>query len=434
MLKKELRLLLLAENASLQVGGEAALAVHWFRELSGQNVSVWLLSHARSRESLLRLFPEAKDQLVFVEDSWLQAGLWQLGRLLPRSVALFSTGWCIRLLTQIRQRRVARQLIREQGINIVHLTMPVSPLEPTLIRHLGAPLVIGPLNGGMSYPPGFTHRERGWVRVFVKAGRALAGVVNRWLPGKTEAACLLAANERSRQVLLDTFPGSAAKIIVLPENGVDLSVWRPAPRQAVFAGEKGPVRLLFAGRLVDWKGVDLLLQAFARAVQRSAVPLSLSIAGDGPMKRRWRSLASSLGILGKEDNQSGQVFFHGWLPTEACAERMQQADVLVLPSLLECGGAVVLEAMATGLPVIACKWGGPANYLDDKCGVLLPVNSEPELIEALTRAMITLANNPRLRHALGLAAAHKAQSHYNWAMKAKNMITIYQQVIQGRHG
>jgi hypothetical protein len=123
-----LKVLLISENASLQVGGEAALAVHWFRELSGLNVSVWLLSHARSRESLLSLFPAAKDQLVFVQDSWLQAGLWQLGRLLPRSVALFSTGWGIRLLTQIRQRRVARQLIREQGIDIVHLTMPVSPL------------------------------------------------------------------------------------------------------------------------------------------------------------------------------------------------------------------------------------------------------------------------------------------------------------------
>lgn len=425
-----MKVLLISENASLQSGGEAALAVHWFRELSGQNVSVWLLSHARSREALLRLFPEAKDQLMFVEDSWLQAGLWQLGRLLPRSVALFSTGWCIRLLTQIWQRRVARQLIREQGINIVHLTMPVSPLEPTLIRHLGVPLVIGPLNGGMSYPPGFTHRERGFARAFVKAGRALAGAANRWLPGKTEAACLLAANERSRQVLLDTFPGSAAKIIVLPENGVDLSVWRPAPRQAVLAGGNAPVRLLFAGRLVDWKGVDLLLQAFARAVLRSAVPLSLSIAGDGPMKRGWRSLASGLGILGEAENQPGKVFFHGWLPTKACAERMRQADVLVLPSLLECGGAVVLEAMASGLPVIASKWGGPADYLDDECGVLLPVNSEPELIEALTRAMVTLAEAPRLRHAMGQAAIHKVRTHYNWTTKAKEIMAIYRQVSQ----
>lgn len=371
--------------------------------------------------------------MVFVEDSWLQAGLWQLGRLLPRAVALFSTGWCIRLLTQVRQRQRAKQLICEQGINVVHLTMPVSPLEPTLIRGLGAPLVIGPLNGGMSYPPGFAHRESGWVRTFMKTGRALAGLANRWLPGKVEAACLLAANERTQHTLLSVFPDAVGKITVLPENGVDLSVWYPAPKESEAVLPRWPVRLLFAGRLVDWKGVDLLLEAFARAVQRSSVPLTLSIAGEGPMKRRWRSLASGLGILGEAENQPGKVFFHGWLPTEACAERMRQADMLVLPSLLECGGAVVLEAMATGLPVIACNWGGPADYLDDKCGVLLPVRSEPELIEALTRAMVTLAESPHLRHAMGLAAVHKAQSHYNWTTKAKEMMNIYRQAGRAQH-
>lgn len=424
------RVLLIAENASLQSGGEAALAVHWFRELSRQGVPVWLLSHERSREALIRLFPTCKNQMVFVEDSWLQAGLWQLGRLLPRAVALFSTGWCIRLLTQVRQRQRAKQLICEQGINVVHLTMPVSPLEPTLIRGLGAPLVIGPLNGGMSYPPGFAHRESGWVRAFMKTGRALAGLANRWLPGKLEAACLLAANKRTRHTLLSVFPDAVGKITVLPENGVDLSVWYPASKESAAVLPRWPVRLLFVGRLVDWKGVDLLLEAFARAVQRSSVPLSLSIAGDGPMKRRWRSQASGLGILGEAESRPGKVFFHGWLPTEACAERMRQADMLVLPSLLECGGAVVLEAMASGLPVIACKWGGPADYLDDECGVLLPVHSEPELIDALTLAMVTLAEAPRLRHAMGQAAIHKVRAHYNWTTKAKDIMAIYRQVSQ----
>lgn len=388
---------------------------------------MWLLCHARSRNELYRLFPSARGRLVFVEDHWLQIGLWQCGRLLPSSVALFTTGWCIRMLTQMRQRRVAQQLVREHGIDVVHLTMPVSPLEPTLIRRLGAPLLIGPLNGGMSYPPGFAHRESGWVRAFTKTARALAGLANRWLPGKMEAACLLAANERTRQTLLRVFPDAVGKITMLPENGVDLSVWYPAPKESAAVLPRWPVRLLFAGRLVDWKGVDLLLEAFARAVQRSSVPLSLSIAGDGPMKGDWRSLASTLGILGDADNQPGKVFFQGWLPTEACAERMRQADVLVLPSLLECGGAVVLEAMASGLPVIACKWGGPADYLDDECGVLLPVHSEPELIEALTRAMVSLAEAPRLRQAMGLAAIHKVRSHYNWTTKAKEVMDIYRQ-------
>lgn len=428
-----IKVLVISDSASLQLGGEAALAVHWFRELSRQGVEVWLLSHARSRHELLQLFPQAKRRLVFVEDSWLQAGLWQLGRLLPQAVALFSTGWCIRLLTQRRQRRVARQLVREHAINVVHLTMPVSPLEPTLIRQLGAPVVIGPLNGGMDYPPGLAHRQRGWVRAFTEVGRALAGAANTWLPGKLEAACLLAANERSRRVLSGALPEVAVRVRCLPENGVDASVWRPAPNAAVVTVSQAPVRLLFAGRLVDWKGVDLLLQAFARAVQHSAVPLTLSVAGDGPMRRRWQAMATRLGILGARDAEQGKAFFLGWLPTEACADKMRQADVLVLPSLLECGGAVVLEAMATGLPVIACDWGGPADYLDATCGVLLPVGSEPELIEALTQAIVKLGADRDLRQAMGHAGHRKALSQYNWAMKAKEMTDTYQQAIHAQH-
>lgn len=194
--------LLLAENTSLQLGGEAALAVHWFRELSRQGVSVRLQCLARSRHGLYRLFPADKDHLVFVEDSWLQAGLWQLGSLLPQAVALFTTGLCIRLLTQRRQRRMARWAIRDYGINFVHLTTPVSPLEPALLRQFGVSVIISWLNGGTSYPPGFDCQERWRVRAFTKAGCASAVPANASLHGKSEAACLLAANERKRGVLL----------------------------------------------------------------------------------------------------------------------------------------------------------------------------------------------------------------------------------------
>ena len=427
--KTSIKTLILAENASLQGGGESALAVHWFRELTQQGVVVWLLSHARCRNELYHLFPAAKDRLIFVEDSWLQAGLWRLGRLLPLAVAVFSTGWCIRLLTQVRQNSLARQLVREHDIDIVHLTMPVSPLEPTLIRRLGAPLVIGPLNGGMSYPPGFAHRERRWVKAFITTGRASAATFNRFLTGKTEAACLLAANERTKRVLQNAFPASAASITLLPENGIDSSVWSPYVKTAVTTEKSAPVRLLFVGRLVDWKGVDLLLQAFAHAVQRSAEPLTLCVAGDGPMRLRWQAMAARLGILGARDAEQGKAFFLGWLPTEACADQMRQADVLVLPSLLECGGAVVLEAMATGLPVIACDWGGPADYLDATCGVLLPVGSESQLIEALTQAIVMLARDPDLRRTMGQAGHNKAHAQYRWGMKSKQAICIYKEIL-----
>lgn len=176
-----------------------------------------------------------------------------------------------------------------------------------------------------------------------------------------------------------------------------------------------------------------MLQAFARAVQHSAVPLTLSVAGDGPMRRRWPAMAARLGILGARDAEQCKAFFLDSLPTEACADQMRQADVLVLPSLLECGGAVVLEAMVAGLPVIAFEWGGLADYLDATCGVLLPMGSELELIKALTQAIVKLAREADLHRALGQAGHRTTHAQNNWAMKAKEMTNMYPQATRAQH-
>jgi glycosyltransferase involved in cell wall biosynthesis len=109
----------------------------------------------------------------------------------------------------------------------------------------------------------------------------------------------------------------------------------------------GQVHFIFLGRLIDWKAVDLLQEAFAAAVaQTDAV---LEIIGDGDIQGELEAQTARLGI-------DSSVVFSGWLSHEQCALKLQQADALVLPSLPEGGGAVVLEVMAVGLPVIATNW------------------------------------------------------------------------------
>ena len=133
------------------------------------------------------------------------------------------------------------------------------------------------------------------------------------------------------------------------------------------------------------------------------LPVSLEIIGDGPMHTSWQTLADQLGL-------GSVVKFSGWLSQEACALRLQQADVLVLPSLFECGGAVVLEAMAVGLPVIATAWGGPTDYLDEFCGILVKPQSRESLVAGFASAMETLATSPDLRERLGQAGYARAGS------------------------
>jgi glycosyltransferase involved in cell wall biosynthesis len=266
----------------------------------------------------------------------------------------------------------------------------------------------------MSYPPGFSGYQSGLERRFVGAARALAWLSHLLLPGKRRAAALLVANERTREALPS---GTCPRVFELPENGVDLSLFEA--RNSARTGH-GPLRVVFLGRLVDWKGVDLLLRACARA--RESVPLELLVIGDGVERARLEELRAQLQL-------QEVVRFAGFVPQHQCPRLSQESDVLVLPSVYECGGAVVLEAMAMGLPVVATRWGGPAEYLDEGTGILLePLAPEP-FVAALSAALVQLAQAPALRLELGERGRARVQRQFDWERKIDRMLEIYRDVL-----
>lgn len=420
-----LRVLIVAEHASAKFGGEAVLPLHYFRLLLGRGIPVWLFTHARVRDELLATYPEAAGRIFFIEDQPLHMLMWRIGQRLPARLSYFTTGFISRLSTQITQRRMARRLVREHGITVVHQPMPVSPKEPSLMHGLGAPVVIGPMNGGMVYPPGF---ERGGLRMVAgleSLGRATARWMNFLMPGKRRAALLLVANKRTLRAL----PGGlSAPVVELPENGVDLRLWQQQGSVAVRHTLGNVTRFIFMGRLVDWKAVDLLLRAFSSAQGLEA--MALTVVGDGPQGPALRDLARQLGLLAVQPGQAGKVYFAGWKTQVECAHLLSDHDALVLPSLWECGGAVVLEAMACGLPVLATDWGGPADYLDASCGVLVPPKSPEQFIAGLTDGLQRLAASPALRHQLGQAGRRRVEAEFDWEKKMERMLQIYAQAVR----
>ena len=218
----------------------------------------------------------------------------------------------------------------------------------------------------------------------------------------------------------------------LVENGVDLDVWRSLPS----APSDAPADLttfVFMGRLVGWKAVDLLLRAFASA--RGRAPMRLWILGDGEERIHLEGLAGQLGLT-PGGSGPGTVEFAGWLEQWACAERLAAADCLVLPSLLECGGAVVLEAMALAKPVIATAWGGPLDYLDASCGILVPPQSREAIIDGFSAAMVELARSPAARARMGAEARAKASREFDWDVKVDRVLAHYREAIDeaGRSG
>jgi glycosyltransferase involved in cell wall biosynthesis len=423
----DLRVVIAAEHASARFGGEAALPLHYFRVLRGRGVPVWLVTHARTRGELSALYPQ-DDHILYIEDTAWHRAMWRLGQWLPDRISYFTTGFLSRLSTQLTQRRMVRRLVKEQGITVVHQPMPVSPREPSMLFGFGVPVVIGPMNGGMDYPPAF-RRSRGKVEsLLVGWGRASAAVLNVLMPGKRRAITLLVANRRTRDALPS---GVCANVVELVENGVDLRLWRPAAAPDHEEPAHAAVTFAFMGRLVDWKAVDLLLRAFAKA--RTNAPMRLWILGDGTERARLEALASELGIAGDDAYGVGIVHFAGWLAQADCAQRLRRADCLVLPSVLECGGAVVLEAMSLGKPVIATAWGGPLDYLDASCGVLVPPGTPASIVEAFASAMANMAGSRTVRLQMGARGLAKVKQEFDWELKVDRVQALYRDAMR-RHG
>jgi glycosyltransferase involved in cell wall biosynthesis len=405
-----MRVCIVADNASARFGGEAILPLHYFRLLRQRGIETWLVAHERVRTELESLLPEERDQMRFVPDTAFHRVLFRLSQFLPRRIAESTAGLAMLMYTQWTQRRVVRQLIREHGINVLHQPAPVAPSYPSMFFGLDPPLIIGPMNGGMEYPPAFRSSESRVSRIFVAFARQLTVIGNLLLPGKRRAAVLLVANQRTANALPK---GCRGRVVEFVENGVDLSTWDTSAVPA----NRDPNRFVFLGRLVDWKALPIVFEAMTRV---SAT--TLEVVGDGPMRKHWEAEVKWLGL-------AERVCFRGWQSQQECARALAASVALVLPSLYECGGAVVLEAMAMGRPAIATAWGGPADYLDAKAGFLIPPESRDALIAGFAEAMQRLIDDPELATRMGLAAKQKVLEKFTWEMKIDRILEIYRSVL-----
>lgn len=413
------KVLIAAQNASSRIGGEAFLPVKFFQLLRKRGHPVILVAHARNRAELSETLEPWLDDVHFIEDSRWHRLVWRLGKPFPDAVRKPIFGNLMNQLNEAFQKRLIRRLIAEGRVDIVHQPIPVSPRAPSSLFGLCVPVVIGPMNGDMSYPPDYRDYIGRAERMFIWAARLAAPVVNRLIPGKRRAAMLLVANERTRAAL----PVSHSRVRTLVENGVDLSVWQAPPRVPGDTGA-GRLRLVFMGRLIRLKGMDFTLRAVAKARETGA-DVTLAVLGDGAERRGLESLAKELEI-------DAHVRFHGYRPQSECAEILARSDALVLASLHECGGAVVLEAMGLGLPVIAADWGGPADYLDDSCGILVDPQPRADFADRLADAMLRLANDPDLRRRMGAAGAVRVRSDFDWDRKIDAILRLYDESITHR--
>jgi phosphatidylinositol alpha-1,6-mannosyltransferase len=210
--------------------------------------------------------------------------------------------------------------------------------------------------------------ERGWVRV-------LLGIQARWERWNTERADLVVVPSRySAQVVAEVYGVPPARVAVVPE-GLDLAEWRARFAAAARAEHAEPT-VLAVGRMYPRKRFVDLLEAAARL--RTEHPAArFRIVGKGP---EWDTVVRAHGALGL----AGTVTLLGDVTRDQLAAEYARADGFCLPSVQEGFGIVFLEAMAAGLPIVACRAAAvPEVVLDGETGILVP----PRDPDALARAL-----------------------------------------------
>jgi glycosyltransferase involved in cell wall biosynthesis/predicted metal-dependent phosphoesterase TrpH len=174
------------------------------------------------------------------------------------------------------------------------------------------------------------------------------------------------------------------------DRGVDTARFDPSLREQ--PARPGELTVLYAGRLTKEKGVDLLADAFLRAHARDP-RLRLALAGGGPEEQPLRER------LGERAD------FLGWLEGDALPRAYASADLFLFASSTDTFGQVILEAQASGLPVVAVAEGGPRTLIEDgRTGLLRPADPD-----ALAGALCDLAAAPSLRRGLAAAALQDAR-------------------------
>ncbi|HKU59696.1 MAG TPA: glycosyltransferase family 4 protein [Gemmatimonadales bacterium] len=294
---------------------------------------------------------------------------------------------------------LVRRRLREQQYDIVHFffSLPTAAMLPLL--DLGETPVVVSLRG--SDVPGYDPHQRGLER----AHRALLPLT-RWIWRR--ATRVVAVCESLGRLAQETLPGLEYSVI---QNGVDLERFRPRANGRAAPSQR--IRCLAVSRLVERKGLDDLLRAFA-SLERGRY--ELEIVGGGADERPLRALTTELGL-------DDLVRFTGPLDRVRTAARYRDADIFTLASWEEAFGNAFAEALASGLPVIGSNVGGIPELVEHgRHGVLVP----PRDPATLAAAIRFLAERPELRAEMGRRNRAHAEANLSWERMTTRYLATYQ--------
>lgn len=399
-----MKILLSAFACDPNFGSDEEVGWRWALGLAAMGHEVWVLTRT-SHQNSIEDYQNKNGKLTSI--NFIYIDIDRLHRILSkvnRRNHIYYYFW------QIAAFKRAKKLISEINLDYIHHVTWVSFRQPSFMGFLGVPFLFGPVAGGDEIPAGYM-QGFSLKQKTVEYVRRLANLLVRFDP-----LMLLTFKKAEKILFTSEYHLHRVPKWVARKASVELAIGcDEVSPHFIQSGIKNNKRLLFVGRCIGWKGMDLGLKIFARSLQLDP-QLKLTIIGDGVDRDRWMNKAVGLGI-------DHAIEWKGWLPKNEVVKLYSEYDLLFYPSLRDSGGFVVLEALQKGLPVVCFKLGGPGVVVNDCCGKAVPAmnNRTDEACELFGQAVISTLL--RSEHDLTLSDKCRARAQeFSWSQLLSRIV------------
>lgn len=427
MNKDKIKVLMVMEQCNPEWASVPLLAYNFYSEIR-KRADVVLVTHERNRNALEKIRQEHEIHYIY-EPGWLK----KYYRLIAAVTSKGRVNWPLQhalsypLYAQF-DRAVCKKIgdrVMAAEYDLVHAMTPILPRYPVKIieKCKNTPFLLGPINGGIPFPEG---EGFGYVAKKEFAMFNFLRLFTRLIPGyrKTysNADAILSGSVYTMGMIKDLFSigQDSDRVEIFHENGI-LRSFIGKPKKKDGRADKDIINLLFVGRLVAYKGADIVIEALGRLPEFKD-RICFTIVGGGPERESLENLTDKYDL-------KDVVKFTGWVKQGDTLNYYRKADLFCFPSIREFGGAVALEAMGCGVPCIVADYGGIGEYVSEDSGFKIKPVSRAYLVEQFAKQISAVIENPRILDKMSGKAIERVRL-YEWGQKAENMIEIYKKIIQ----
>ena len=411
-----MRVLVLAEACNPDWTSVPLVGYNVVRALAERDdLRITLATHPRNRASLERDPLAEMVEIIYPDNEYVAARIYRLAQLFRGGSGKgWTTNTAFEGISYLFFEKELHKLVRNRldagEFDLIHRVTPVTPtVGSPLACWTTVPMILGPLNGGLPWPPEYP-QLRSQENEFLVPLRKLYKVMPYYRATyRNLRACIAGSQHTASEIP----PSLRGRRYLLPENGVNPATFTLAEG---WTPPSGKFRFVTVGRLVPYKGLWLTLAAMRDSELLKSC--ELIVIGDGPDRGKLELMIRDFGL-------ENSVRMLGHLDQKTLSAQMRSSQCFVFPSLREFGGGVVLEAMACGLPSIIVDYGGPRDLIDDNSGILLPMQPEAPMVDSLRAAMESVVGDPELCKKLAGNALSRIREEFTWAKKAEKLVAIY---------